>query len=103
MRQICRFTSVRGRFVPRSDAPARAKDEGTMSTPLTFIAEQLALREDLARRVEMMKNHLAVPQRDPHFGIGVNYEDITPEAIERLEGQIADIDARVERFREGNI
>ncbi len=73
-----------------------------MSSPMVYIEEQLALRESLARSVELMENHLGDPQRSPRFGMLESSEDVTEERVAELKEQIADIDARIERLRSGN-
>ena len=73
-----------------------------MATPLTYIEEQLALREDMAKSIELMENHLADPQRSPRFGMLKDSKDVTVKRISELKEQIADIDARIERLRSGN-
>jgi hypothetical protein len=73
-----------------------------MSSPKSFIEEQLALRADMESRLDMMKKHLAQPGSTGSIGAARNYEDITEEAVADLEARIADIDERVGRMRAGN-
>ena len=73
-----------------------------MSSPKVFIEEQLALRADMASRLDMMKKHLSNPGSSGAIGLGINYEDVTEAAVADLEARIADIDNRIERMRRGN-
>ena len=73
-----------------------------MATPLTYIEDQLALREELVKSVELMENHLAEPHRTPSVGFHAGGESITAESLARVKEQIAEIDERIERLRVGN-
>jgi predicted phage gp36 major capsid-like protein len=70
------------------------------SSPLVFIEEQLARREEIVQRIEMMKNHLAGASENA-IGSGEDYVDVTQREIEKLEAEVADIDTRIARLRDG--
>ena len=72
-----------------------------MTSPKVFIEEQLARREELVGRIEMMSNHLAGKSENA-VGSGVNFKDTTSDDIERDEAEIAEIDASIAKMRDGN-
>ena len=73
-----------------------------MSSPRTFIEDQLARRAELLRSIEMMENHLANPKASPSFGMLEDSKDVTPARIAALREQVAEIDDSVDRMRRGN-
>ena len=74
-----------------------------MSSPLSFIEDQLAHRAELVSSIEMMENHLADPQGSSRFGMLENSKDVTPESIAALQEQLAEIDESIERMKRGNV
>jgi hypothetical protein len=74
-----------------------------MTSPKTFIEEQLALRADMASRLDMMKRHLSNPGSSGSITIGINFEDVTEETVADLEAKIAEVDERLDRLRHGNV
>ena len=74
--------------------------EAHMATPKIFIQEQSERREEISRRIELMRNHLAGATEDS-VGSTENFMDVTQREIDRLEAEIAEIDARIARLRNG--
>jgi len=72
-----------------------------MSSPKVFVEEQLARRDELTSRIEMMRNYLAGKSENA-FGSGRDYVDTTQDDIDRDEAEIAAIDARIAQLRDGN-
>lgn len=71
-----------------------------MATPKIFIQEQSERREEISRRIELMRNYLAGATEDS-VGSTENFMDVTQREIDRLEAEIAEIDARIARLRNG--
>ena len=72
-----------------------------MSSPKIFIEEQLAMRGEKAQRIVMMKNYLAGANEDA-VGSSENFMDVTQREIDRLESEIAEIDGRIAKLKNGN-
>lgn len=71
-----------------------------MSSPKIFIEEQGARREEITRRIELMRNHLCGTD-EYAIGAAETFLDVTQREIDRLEAEIAEIDARISRLRDG--
>ena len=71
-----------------------------MSSPKVFIEEQLARKAELVRRIEMMRNHLA-GRSESAVGSSKDHVDVTQTQLEEHEAEIADINARIARMRDG--
>jgi cell division protein FtsB len=72
-----------------------------MSSPKIFIDEQLAQRDEIARRIELVKNQLPGAHEDS-VGSSENFIDVTQREIDKLEAEIVEIDARIAQLKGGN-